>query len=381
MRTLLLLIYNVVFLVGTVYSQQTINASITHDGLNREYILYVPAIYNESKPTPLVFNFHGFGSNAFEQMYYGDFRLIADTANFIIVHPQGTLFNNTTHFNVGGFTLGSTTDDVGFTSALIDSLSVQYSIDPDRIYATGMSNGGFMSFLLACQLNDRIAAVASVTGSMTPQTFTPCDPHHPTPILQIHGTTDPVVPYTGATWTKSIQAVLNFWIDHNQCNPNPIITNLPDVSQLDGSTVEHIVYSDGEKGTTVEHFKVTGGAHTWPGTVFGSSGTNQDFNASVEIWRFFARYNLKNLSETSSIVSVPKNSGAFSIFPNPATTQIIVIRDSEETQTYRLTNLTGHVFQTGKLMGKQYILNVNGIPDGVYLLQTMETQRRIVILH
>ena len=148
-------------------SQQTITATITHDALQREYILYVPASYTGSNAVPLVFNFHGYTSNATEQMWYGDFRPIADTANFIIVHPNGMLdATGTTHFNVGWG--GSTIDDVGFTSALLDSISADYNINADRVYSTGMSNGGFMSYQLACQLSDKIAAIASVTGSMSP---------------------------------------------------------------------------------------------------------------------------------------------------------------------------------------------------------------------
>jgi len=121
------------------YSQQTINGSITHDGMQRDYILYIPENYTGVFPVQLVINFHGYGSNASEQMWYGDFRSISDTVGFLLIHPDGTLFNGTTHWNVGGWTNGSTVDDVGFTEALIDSLSVTYNIDPSRIYATGMS--------------------------------------------------------------------------------------------------------------------------------------------------------------------------------------------------------------------------------------------------
>ena len=156
-------------------SQQTINASITHGGLQRDYILYVPTSYSAATSAPLVFNFHGYTSNANEQMWYGDFRPIADTAGFIIVHPNGTLDNSgTSHWNVGWG--GSTVDDIGFTESLIDNLSATYNIDNNRIYSTGMSNGGFMSYQLACELSDRIAAIASVTGSMSTNWFNSCSP-------------------------------------------------------------------------------------------------------------------------------------------------------------------------------------------------------------
>ena len=150
------------------FSQQTINGSIIHDNLQRDYILYVPALYNATNPTPLVFNFHGYTSNAFDQMWYGDFRSIADTAGFIIAHPMGSLDNSgITHWNVGWG--GSTVDDIGFTAALIDSLSANYNINQDRIYSTGMSNGGYFSYHLACNLSTKIAALES--PSFKSQTF------------------------------------------------------------------------------------------------------------------------------------------------------------------------------------------------------------------
>ena len=155
------ILYGLLILVSFnayTHAQQTINGTIVHNGILRSYILYVPAIYSSSTAVPLLFNFHGYTSNASQQLVYGDFRPIADTANMIIVHPEGTLdVNGNTHFNVGWG--GSAADDVGFTEALIDSISSTYSIDQSRIYAAGMSNGGFMSLLLACTLSERIAAV------------------------------------------------------------------------------------------------------------------------------------------------------------------------------------------------------------------------------
>ena len=147
-------------------AQQTINESITHGGLQRDYIIHIPSSYNVNTPIPLVFCFHGYGSNASTNMSYTNFNYISDTAGFIVVYPQGTLLQGTTHWNVGGWTTASTIDDVGFTASLLDSISNAYTIDDTRVYSTGMSNGGYMSFLLACQLSNRIAAIASVTGSM-----------------------------------------------------------------------------------------------------------------------------------------------------------------------------------------------------------------------
>ena len=217
------------------------------------------------------------------------FNEIADQENFIVVYPQGSLILNLlAHWNVGGFTEGSNTDDVAFVDYLISSLSEMYNLNLDRVYATGMSNGGFMSFLLACQLSNEIAAIASVTGSMTTQTVDECNAQREVPILQIHGTNDPVVPYNGIQeWNTPIDDVLDFWVINNQCSPNPIVNNLEDINNSNGITVQEIIYNNGLNGSVVKHFKVNGGTHVW--------FQNEDIDSSALIWEFFSNYDINGL--------------------------------------------------------------------------------------
>ena len=142
-----------------------------------------------------------------------------------------------------------------------------------------------MSFLLACQLSDRIAAVASVTGSMTPQTYTACNPSHPTPVLQIHGTADGTVPYAGSpTWTYGIEDVLAYWVSYNNCDASPTVTAIENTSTTDGSTADHFLYANGDNGVTTEDVKIYDGVHDWPG-VWG----NMDIHASIEVCKFFSK--------------------------------------------------------------------------------------------
>ena len=123
-------------------TQQVINSSLTHNGITRNYILFIPGSYDPATPAPLVFSFHGYSSNAALNMNYTGFTAISDTAGFILVHPDGTLdATGTPHWNVGGWTVGSTTDDIGFTDQMITEISNDYNINSDRIYSTGMSNG------------------------------------------------------------------------------------------------------------------------------------------------------------------------------------------------------------------------------------------------
>ena len=128
------------FSLAQASAQTSISGTIQSGGLTREYLLYVPAIYTGNTPAPLVLNLHGYGSNSTQQQVYGNFRPIADTANFLVVHPNGTLDPQGNRF-WNTFLIPSTVDDVAFISDLIDTLESMYNIDPNRIYSTGMSNG------------------------------------------------------------------------------------------------------------------------------------------------------------------------------------------------------------------------------------------------
>lgn len=349
-------------------AQQTINGTIQYAGLERSYILYVPAIYEPAgMEVPLVFNFHGYTSTANEQMLYGDFRGIADTANFLVVHPMGTEDNSgITHWNVGWG--GSTVDDIGFTNALLDTLLANYQINEDRIYSTGMSNGGFLSYELACELSERIAAIASVTGTMNAGRFATCNPSHPMPVMEIHGTADAVVPYNGANWIEGTEEVVAFWADFNNLNQEPTITDVPNTNTNDGSTVERWVYSAGANSVQVELFKIFQGAHTWPGSIFAFPGTNYDINASREIWRFFSRYDINGpLQVTSTDVALVDD--AVRVFPNPATDVINLVGTPATGSSYQLATLTGQVVKTGFLTADHSQIEVTSLPKGVYLLQ------------
>ena len=349
-----------------ISAQQTINESIIHDGIQRNYIVYIPEIYDGSSAVPLVLNFHGYGSNATQQMFYGDFRDIADTEGFLLVHPEGTLSNGNQFWNVGfPGTTSSTIDDVGFTEALIDELANSYAIDLDRVYATGMSNGGFMSFLLACQLSEKIAAVASVTGSMTPGTFNDCNAQHPTPVLQIHGTNDSVVPYDGnSIWTLPIVDVVSYWVNYNNCDTTPTTTTFPDLDLSDGSTVEHSVYEDGDLGSTTEHMKVIGGGHTWPGSIINTPGTNQDIDASMEIWSFFSRFDINGPLSVNEF-----ENRQVSIYPNPTNSTINLSLSFSEEVNYELFSPLGQQLIIGTIKSSNQEIYVSNLPPNIYYLK------------
>ena len=216
--------------------------------------------------------------------------------NFILIHPQGAPLNtaltsSASHWNSGAWTIGSTVDDVDFIDTIIKLISQKYDINMNRIYSTGMSNGGFMSYHLACNLSSKIAAVASVTGSMSKQTFESCNPEHPTAILQIHGTIDGTVPYEGNSTLgmEPIEKVMTLWQEYNSCNVDPTIMVADFFDK--GTSVEHWQYTNCLNNTQVELYKVGGMWHTWPQEDrFGIS-------ASQTIWNFFNTYDINGKIE------------------------------------------------------------------------------------
>lgn len=343
----------------TVAAQSTTTGSFLHGGLTREYRLYVPASYNPSNPAPLVLNLHGYGSINWQQELYGDFRAIADTAGFVIVHPNGTMdITGSLFWNVGF--APSDIDDIGFLTALMDTISAHYNIDQQRIYSTGMSNGGFMSYLMACQ-SDRIAAIASVTGTMTDPTYNECQPSRPVPVMEIHGTADDVVPYNGQLNFKPIPQVLDYWVSFNNCTPDPEVNNVPDSNPGDGATAEHFLYTGGDNGATVEHYKINNGGHTWPGAIFDIGVTCKDFSASQEIWRFFRQYSLTTKTENIQPLSI-------SIFPNPVT-DIMHMQCMENSPVHiKLLDIRGKLLME-KAFENQAVVDMSIYPAGMYFLE------------
>ncbi len=187
-----------------------------------------------------------------------------------------------------------------------------------------------MSYNLACGLGHKIAAIASVTGSMNVGLRDSCAPNHPMPVMEIHGTRDFIVAYNGNPKFDAIDSVLDFWVTFNRCDNTAKLTLVRNTNLGDGSTVEHYEYSNCDRGIRVEHFKVIGGSHTWPGSP-GKFGVNKDIDASVEIWRFFSQYNLNGpiipLGIQDDLSEIELN-----IYPNPASDHITLNLNKEYEQ-------------------------------------------------
>ena len=280
--------------------QKTIN--ITFDGVARNFIVYLPSGYNNSGKMPLIFAIHG-GSGTPEGMInIANFKTIADRDKVVLVYPEGVQKNWNDGRPTAPNQLGI--NDVGFFNQMCDYMINNYSVDAKKIYATGISNGGFMSTRLGCELSNRIAAIAVNAATIEATTIAPnCKPNRPVPALYIHGTTDPLVPFLGGQITAGGTAggtilshfqAIDKWVTINGCNPTPTVTDLPDIAN-DGTTIKQRVYSGGANGSEVVSYVVLNGGHTWPQgyqylneAIIGK--TSQDMNACEVIWTFFKRF-------------------------------------------------------------------------------------------
>ena len=241
-------------------SEQNIQ-TLVHDGETRGYILYIPDSYDGTSEVPLLFNFHGFDGEVSEYIESADMPSLADSENFILVYPQGTLIEGYSHWNAAlpGSDNKSNADDLGFIEVLIDKLSKDYMIDVERIYACGYSNGAMLD--------------------------TNCTPSHPMAVVIIHGTKDSVLPYDGSSDYNSIETVLNYWKKFNNTATTPVFNSVND----DGTTIEHYQYNQGNSSVSVEHYKIIGGDHEWFNINYEGS------NTSGLIWNFVSRYDMNGL--------------------------------------------------------------------------------------
>lgn len=277
--------------------------SVEVDKLPRKYLVHVPKSYDGTKPYPVVLSFHGGGSNAEGMVRFCGLNDKADEAGFIVVYPSGTgRLEKALTWNGGnccGYAMQNKIDDVAFTRALLDDLDKVVKVDGKRIFATGMSNGAIISYRLAAELSDRIAAIAPVGGPMGTES---CSPKRPVPVLHFHGTADEFAPFQGGKGTKSLSGTefysvehsIKAWVKANGCKEEPEVVKEPD-REKDGTNIVRKTYGGGKDGAEVVLIVIEGGGHTWPGrqpplAYLGKSTKN--ISANDVMWEFFKKHPL-----------------------------------------------------------------------------------------
>ena len=276
------------FLTSNVQSQET----FTHDGIDRTYYLDVPE--NLAPGSPLVFVLHGYTSSAQNIRAYSGWSDISESEGVVVCYPQGTLdFFNTTHWNAN---LGvSETDDHGFLVALAQHLHEEYELSPECTFSCGMSNGGFMSYSLACNESETFKAIGSVTGSMSESDFITCNPTTVVPVIHLHGTSDSVVDYEDGVgnnfWgTAGVVEIMDLWTGL-MGTTEVVEEQLPNQEIFDYTSVDFIRHYGAPGGQEFHHYRVNNGGHDW----FGAWGS-EDVQSTEVIWEFF-----KNVCEETPL--------------------------------------------------------------------------------
>jgi len=285
--------------------------SLSFGGRLRTFVVYVPRGGGRGGPRPLVLNFHGGGSNAVQQQRYSGMNTTADRHGFVVAYPDGTGAipgqRRLLTFNAGGCCPPATrnrVDDVGFAEAIVADVEQHVPLDPRRIYAAGMSNGGMMAHRLAAE-SGRVAAVASVAGQLNLEPFAP---RRPVSVMEFHSVDDARARYEGTSRNAffgsrrrlrfpPVQQGIDRWVATNGCPPTPVvgetIAGAP-TSMNEGQTATRFTYGPGRDESEVVLWRLTGAGHVWPGStrnlprLLGRPTTLVD--ANEEIWAFFAAH-------------------------------------------------------------------------------------------
>jgi polyhydroxybutyrate depolymerase len=286
--------------VLAAFPGEAVEKTLSVDGRERTFLVYVPET-KADKPRAVVLALHGGGGNGRQMERYSRLNQTAKAHGFIVIYPDAVEAN----WNDGrGMDFiraqKENIDDVKFLRAAVDAVAGETPIDRSRVFATGISNGAFMSHRLATEASDLVAAVAPVVGGMAPAMAEKFAPTYPVSILLIQGDADPLVPIGGGEVramgksrgkTVPIADALAKYVARNGNQGDPVVTtqdNKPD----DSTTVEFRKYADGAGGAKTHYYLIKQGGHTWPGrplylpeAIIGKA--SQEFSASDVIWEFF----------------------------------------------------------------------------------------------
>ena len=252
------------------------DGTLSSGGVTRHYLLHIPASYRASTAVALVINFHGYGSNSQQEENLTGMSAKADREAFIVVYPEG--LNEA--WNDGSGAKGQA--DQQFIRDLIAALEGQYIIDPKRIYATGISNGGGMTNRVGCDMSDLIAAIAPDAGAYN--FWQNCNPSRPVPVLAFHGLDDNIVPYEGGSPKMMVPPIEEWaasWATRNECSISPSVTT-------PAETVTMHTWSNCQNNADVILYTLANHGHSWPGSaIMPREITSQAVNATDLMWEFF----------------------------------------------------------------------------------------------
>jgi polyhydroxybutyrate depolymerase len=285
-------------------AQTDLDKTITVDVRQREYLIHLPPNYQSASKLPILFGLHGGGGNYKNTISFYNLNGLADKKGFIVIYPNAIAKSWTMPgFSARSKNADSTVDDVHFISVLLDTVIQYYKGDATKVFTTGISRGGEFSLYLAYKLSDRITAIAPVCANVPKDVLKYYSFKHPTPLLLINGTDDPLIKYDGGFGKylrtdepgegfdmASTDDLIKKIISLDLCNSTPKYTDMPDDDPDDGCTAQRYEYHCGSVNVTL--IKVVNGGHTWPGgkqylPKFIIGKVCRDFKAEDEIFNFF----------------------------------------------------------------------------------------------
>ena len=342
---------------------------IDGETITREYIIHVPSGYQEGDNLPLVIVYHGFGGCA----YYmadetGGLNDLADEENFFVAYPQAAYrpAKEDTYWEPG-FNGGESIyqDDVFFSEQLIDHIEDEFSLDLSRVYAAGYSNGGMLTYSLACLRGDLLAGVCIMSGALL-DGMDSCDPTQPVPMIIFHGTGDFELPYNGNQYYSSVPDVVSLWLDHFQ-----IPTSTLSSTELNGGNVVHDSYHGGTNNTCLSFYTVV--------EEFGFPGDHVWFSQGMDgvspnriMWEFFT-------DECASIDGISDEiCDRVQAFPVPFEDHLFLKNIGFASATYEIHDVRGVLVRTGRVGADGSVHGLGELPSGCYLLRAAESILKVV---
>ena len=373
--------YIFLWLVGSqlLVAQEDREENFVHDCVERSYTVHLPPGFAPDSSYPMILFLHGFTQTGADIRAYTAFDSLADREGIIMAYPEGisgqTPWGLNRHWNA---LLNESVDDIGFLDRLIDRLGAQYPIDLARVYAVGFSNGGFMCYQLACALSDRIAAIASVSGSMSVDQERYCFPDRSVSILEIHGTQDRSVSPLGTRTYLSSEALIDFWRGRNDLTQFTH-TEIPDIDPTDQSTVFLHQYSHPAASAELLHYEIEGGGHTWPDAAYDFptlGATNRDLQTNEVIWDFFQQHVHPNPRSLSSVSDEPNLAPSQMIWHiDPTSRELRVQWAGGVPHWVRLYDMQGREVVSRPYPGTEWKLTSGIIPPGMYVLRYKQKGR------
>ena len=356
-NSLIITLLSLFFSINCLAQIQTIE----WQGMQRQYLVKTPENYES---LPVLFFLHGLGDNINHVNSEHNFQQVANRFNWMVVIPQAINEGNGTMWNAA--LMNSTIDDSGFLMALLDSLAVQYPVNQDSIFFTGFSMGGFMSHRMAIEHGDRINAAAPVSGLITTYMA-----NHtavsPVRMLDIHGTSDPVVGYDGGSeyfgyqLGLSVDAIIDYWKNANGCTNEAVIDTLPDTHN-DGLLFVRYSYSGNAE---LQHIKVIGGNHSWY-----RNDNVHDIDYMNYIHSFFT-------GKVSFDKVTNPTTGSLNVYPNPTNGQIKI--DSENEGLIEIFDIQGNIVVQQKLEEGVSTIDMQSFPEGVYFFKEGNRVEKVVV--